>query len=93
MDDEPRGQPILHSATFATKIVAVKGAPKVYCRPRGGGAYFFGAAAGQSAIRAIAGGIDEGMVQISKVPVICRRAFYADLATAGAAVGIIELLK
>ena len=28
------------------------------------------------------------MVQISKVPVICRRAFYADLAAAGAAVGM-----
>ena len=28
------------------------------------------------------------MVEISKVPVICRRAFYADLATAGAAVGM-----
>ena len=28
------------------------------------------------------------MVQISKVPLICRRAFYADLATAGAAVGM-----
>ena len=28
------------------------------------------------------------MVEISKVPVICRRAFYADLAVAGAAVGM-----
>ena len=28
------------------------------------------------------------MVQISKVPLICRRAFYADLASAGAAVGM-----
>ena len=28
------------------------------------------------------------MVQISKVPLICRRAFYADLATAGASVGM-----
>src|SRR5260370_41625225 len=28
------------------------------------------------------------MVEISKVPVICRRAFYADLASAGAAVGV-----
>jgi ribulose-5-phosphate 4-epimerase/fuculose-1-phosphate aldolase len=28
------------------------------------------------------------MVQVSKVPVICRRAFYADLAAAGAAVGM-----
>jgi HCOMODA/2-hydroxy-3-carboxy-muconic semialdehyde decarboxylase len=28
------------------------------------------------------------MVQVSKVPLICRRAFYADLATAGAAVGM-----
>ena len=28
------------------------------------------------------------MVQVSKVPLICRRAFYADLATAAAAVGM-----
>ena len=28
------------------------------------------------------------MVQISKIPLICRRAFYADLASAGAAVGM-----
>src|SRR6202035_4052486 len=82
----------LHWSTFATKIVAVKSRTKLYCRRRFGGAYFFGHAGSprESVDQDANTALEDGrrMVEISKVPVICRRAFYADLATAGAAVGM-----
>src|SRR5215469_3331762 len=65
---------------LATKFVAANLRPKMHCRHRRRVAYFSQMKQFPEERRR--------MVQVSKVPLICRRAFYADLAAAGAAVGM-----